>query len=39
MFNPETERLDKINESLSLIQCRTGLTFGTDSYLLAAFSR
>ena len=39
MFNPETERLDAINESLSLIQCRTGLTFGTDSYLLAAFTR
>lgn len=38
MYNPETERLDKINESLSLIQCKTGLTFGTDSYLLAAFS-
>ena len=39
MYNPETERLDEINESLSLIQCRTGLTFGTDSYLLAAFAR
>jgi len=39
MYNPETERLDAINESLSLIQSKTGLTFGTDSYLLAAFSR
>ncbi len=39
MYHPETERLDKINESLSLIQSKTGLTFGTDSYLLAAFSR
>ena len=38
MYNPETERLDEINESLSLIQSRTGLTFGTDSYLLAAFA-
>ena len=38
MYNPETERLDEINESLSLIQCKTGLTFGTDSYLLAAFA-
>ena len=39
MYNPDTERLDEINESLSLIQSKTGLTFGTDSYLLAAFSR
>lgn len=39
MYNPQTERLDEINESLSLIQSKSGLTFGTDSYLLAAFSR
>lgn len=38
IYNPSTERLDRINESLSLIQCKTGLTFGTDSYLLAAFA-
>lgn len=31
------ERLDKINESLSLIQKSDGLVFGTDAYLLAAF--
>ncbi|MBE6616718.1 MAG: SAM-dependent methyltransferase [Ruminococcaceae bacterium] len=39
LFDPTTERLDEINENLSLIQLKTGLTFGTDSYLLAAFSR
>lgn len=39
LFDPDTERLDEINENLSLIQLKTGLTFGTDSYLLAAFSR
>ncbi|MBQ9783791.1 MAG: methyltransferase [Clostridia bacterium] len=33
------ERLDPVNERLSLI-CKTdGLTFGTDAYLLAAFMR
>ena len=37
-YDPATERLDAINENLSLIQLKTGLTFGTDSYLLAAFS-
>lgn len=31
------ERLDYINENLSLIQKTDGLTFGTDAYLLAAF--
>ena len=31
------ERIDKINEELSLIQKKDGLTFGTDAYLLAAF--
>ena len=31
------ERLDYINEDLSLIQLKTGLTFGTDAYLLSAF--
>ncbi len=38
-YNPANERLDEINESLSLIQSKSGLTFGTDSYLLAAFAR
>jgi len=33
------ERIDQINESLSLIQRKGGLTFGTDAYLLAAFVR
>ena len=39
IFDPETERLDKINESLTLIQRLAGLTFGTDAYLLAAFAK
>lgn len=35
----EGERLDAVNENISLI-CKTdGLTFGTDAYLLAAFIR
>ncbi len=33
----QDERLDYINEDLSLIQLKRGLTFGTDAYLLAAF--
>ena len=33
------ERLDHINESLSLIQKTDGLMFGTDAYLLAAYLR
>lgn len=33
------ERLDKINENLSLIQKIDGLTFGTDAFLLAAFMK
>lgn len=33
----EGERIDRINENLSLIQKKDGLTFGTDAYLLAAF--
>ncbi len=37
-YDALTERLDEINENLSLIQLKTGLTFGTDSYLLAAFA-
>lgn len=31
------ERIDYINEDLSLIQLKRGLTFGTDAYLLSAF--
>lgn len=31
------ERLDEVNENISLIQKKDGLTFGTDAYLLAAF--
>lgn len=33
------ERIDKINENLSLIQKIDGLTFGTDAYLLYAYIR
>ena len=33
------ERLDKINERLSLIQKKNGLTYGTDAFLLSAFVR
>ena len=33
------ERLDQVNERLSLIRKTDGLTFGTDAYLLAAFAR
>ena len=31
------ERLDNVNEGLSLIQKKDGLTFGTDAFLLASF--
>ena len=31
------ERLDYVNEKISLIQKKDGLTFGTDAFLLAAF--
>ena len=33
------ERVDEVNESIRLIQKKQGLTFGTDAYLLAAFTR
>ncbi len=33
------ERIDRINEQISLIQKKHGLTFGTDAFLLAAFVR
>lgn len=35
----ENERLDEVNEAITLIQKKDGLTFGTDAYLLAAFIR
>lgn len=31
------ERLDKVNEKITLIQKKDGLTFGTDAFLLAAY--
>ena len=33
----DNERLDKINENLTIIQKKQGLTFGSDTYLLSAF--
>ena len=33
----ENERLDEVNDRLSLIQNTEGLTFGTDALLLAAY--
>ena len=38
-FIMEDERLDKVNEKITLIQKKDGLTFGTDAFLLAAFMR
>jgi len=35
----DDERLDKVNEALTLICKKDGLTFGTDAYLLASFIR
>ena len=31
------ERLDYVNEKITLIQKKNGLTFGTDAFLLASF--
>ena len=31
------ERLDKVNEQLTIIQKKDGLTFGTDAFMLASF--
>lgn len=39
IFLAPDERLDEVNEELRLIQKRKGLTFGTDAYLLAAFTK
>ena len=36
MMLKENERINKINENLSLIEKENGLTFGTDAYLLSA---
>ncbi|MBQ8431375.1 MAG: methyltransferase [Clostridia bacterium] len=33
------ERIDRVNEDLSLIQKKQGLTYGTDAFLLAAYIR
>lgn len=33
----DDERLDKVNENITLIQKKNGLTFGTDAFLLASF--
>ncbi len=33
----EDERLDYVNEKITLLQKKNGLTFGTDAFLLAAF--
>ncbi len=33
----EDERLDEVNDDLTLIQKKDGLTFGTDAFLLASF--
>lgn len=35
----EDERIDSVNEDLRLIQKKTGLTYGTDAFLLAAYVR
>ena len=39
LYDQSIERLDEINENLSLIQRKNGLTFGTDAYILSAFAR
>ena len=39
MQEQDRERIDKVNEDLSLIRIRNGIAFGTDSYLLSAFVR
>lgn len=35
----EDERLDEVNDHISLIAKKDGLTFGTDAFLLAAFAK
>ena len=36
-INPDVEHINLVNDNLSLIERKTGLTFGTDALLLAAF--
>ena len=33
------ERIDRVNENITIIQKKDGLTFGTDAYMLAAFMK
>ena len=35
----QNERVDKVNENITLVQKKDGLTFGTDAYLLYAYLR
>ncbi len=37
IFLNDGERLDKVNEHLTIIQKKEGLTFGTDAFMLASF--
>ncbi len=39
IYDGDTERVDEINEDITLIQKKRGLTFGTDAYLLSAFAK
>ena len=34
----DDERKDKVNEKITLLQKKDGLTFGTDAFLLAAYT-
>ena len=38
-MSSENERIDKINDDITLIQSKNGLTFTTDAYLLSAYVR
>ena len=38
-FVSDDERLDYVNEKITLIQKKNGLTFGTDAFLLAAYAK
>ncbi len=37
--HPSSERVDRVNDRIRLLQRTDGLTFGTDAYLLAAYVR
>ena len=39
VYLADGERLDEVNEHITLIQKKDGLTFGTDAFLLASFIR